>query len=58
MAGATLPPVSRGLLGHIASWQNRTGTNVHSFGASAPGDVMMEKFGFTPEKVVEAAKKL
>jgi transketolase len=31
---------------------------MHSFGASAPGDVMMEKFGFTPEKVVEAAKKL
>ena len=28
------------------------------FGASADGDVMMEKFGFTPEKVAEAARNL
>jgi transketolase len=26
------------------------------FGASAPTDVLFEKFGFTVEKVVEAAK--
>ena len=28
------------------------------FGASAPGDVLMEKFGFTVENVVERALKL
>ena len=31
---------------------------MHEFGASAPGDVMMEKFGFTAEKVADAARKL
>jgi transketolase len=29
---------------------------VDRFGASAPGEVMMEKYGFTAERVVEAAK--
>ena len=29
-----------------------------SFGASAPGKICFEKFGFTAERVVEAAKKL
>ena len=35
-----------------------TGTMVamHSFGASAPAALLMKKFGFTPEKVVEAAR--
>jgi transketolase len=28
---------------------------VDRFGASAPGEVMMEKYGFTAERVVEAA---
>ena len=28
------------------------------FGASAPGDVLMEKFGFTVENVVNRALKL
>jgi transketolase len=29
---------------------------VDTFGASAPGDVIMEKFGFTVENVVNTAK--
>jgi transketolase len=29
-----------------------------TFGASAPGPVLYEKFGFTVEKIIEAAKKL
>ncbi len=28
------------------------------FGASAPGDVLFREFGFTPERIVEAVKKL
>lgn len=31
---------------------------IDRFGASAPGPVVMEKFGFTPEHVAEVAKKL
>jgi len=31
---------------------------VNEFGASAPGTVMMEKFGFTPENVAERARQL
>ncbi len=30
---------------------------MHTFGASAPLMELQKKFGFTPEKVVEAAKK-
>jgi transketolase len=35
-----------------------TGTiiGMHSFGASAPASALMKKFGFVPEKVVEAAR--
>ena len=29
---------------------------MHTFGASAPLKELLTKFGFTPEKVVEAAK--
>ena len=29
---------------------------VDRFGASAPGEIMMEKYGFTAERVVEAAR--
>jgi transketolase len=28
------------------------------FGASAPGSVVLEKFGFTPDNVAERARKL
>lgn len=40
-------------------WAGDHGTFVtlDRFGASAPGGVAMAKLGFTPEKVVEAAKK-
>jgi transketolase len=31
---------------------------IDHFGASAPGDVVMEKFGFTAEHVVERARAL
>jgi transketolase len=31
---------------------------MRSFGASAPGGVLMEHFGFTADAVVEAAKAL
>ena len=31
---------------------------IDTFGASAPGPVMMEKFGFTPQNVVKRAKQL
>jgi len=30
---------------------------MHSFGASAPIKDVLKKFGFTPEKVVEAARQ-
>jgi transketolase len=30
---------------------------MHSFGASAPIKDLLKKFGFTPEKVVEAARQ-
>ena len=31
---------------------------MHTFGASAPASALMKKFGFTPEKVLEAARSL
>ena len=31
---------------------------MHTFGASAPGAAVQKKFGFTPEKVLEAARSL
>ena len=31
---------------------------MHTFGASAPASALMKKFGFTPEKVLEAARDL
>jgi transketolase len=31
---------------------------VDRFGASAPANVLYEKFGLTPERVVEAAKRV
>jgi transketolase len=30
---------------------------MHSFGASAPMAALLKKFGFTPEAVVEVARK-
>jgi len=31
---------------------------METFGASAPGPVLYEKFGFTVEKIIEAARDL
>ena len=31
---------------------------MHTFGASAPAGALQKKFGFTPEAVLEAARKL
>ena len=44
-------------------WQQYVGNHGHiicmkSFGASAPAEVNMEKFGFTPENVIAKAKSL
>jgi transketolase len=47
--------------GAVIGWDRYTGMNgarigMHSFGSSAPIKDLMKKFGFTPEKVLAAAK--
>jgi transketolase len=49
--------------GVTLGWQKYVGTRgisigVDHYGASAPYEIIYEKFGLTPEKVVEAAKRL
>lgn len=49
--------------GVTLGWQKYTGTQgisigVDRYGASAPYEIIYEKFGLTPEKVVEAARSL
>ena len=49
--------------GVINGWQKWVGAEglsfgIDHFGASAPGNLLMEKFGFTPETVVALVKKL
>ncbi|MFC1857001.1 transketolase [Thermodesulfobacteriota bacterium] len=49
--------------GSSLGWERYVGQNgiiigIDGFGASAPGGVLMEKFGFTPEKIVQAAEAL
>ena len=44
-------------------WEKYTGdygeaVSIEKFGASAPVEVLMEKYGFTPENIVETAKKV
>jgi transketolase len=62
-----LPPSVRARLSIEAAapfgWERYVGfegaiIGVADFGASAPGSVVMREFGFTPEHVVETAKKL
>jgi transketolase len=62
-----LPPAVRARLAVEAlagfGWERYVGLEgeivaMTSFGASAPGNVLMEKFGFTVENVVQKAKKL
>ena len=49
--------------GVVNGWQKWVGCEglsfgIDHFGASAPGNLLMEKFGFTPETVVALVKKL
>jgi transketolase len=62
-----LPPSVRARLSIEAAapfgWERYVGLEgaiigVPDFGASAPGPVVMREFGFTPEWIVEAAKKV
>ena len=44
-------------------WERYAGSNgtiigINEFGASAPGNTVMEKFGFTSENIVQKATKL
>jgi transketolase len=48
--------------GTTLGWERYTGFDgarigMHSFGASAPLKEVLNKFGFTPEKVLEAARR-
>jgi transketolase len=60
---AVLPPEVRARVaveaGIAMGWERYIGptgavVGMGSYGASAPGDTVMEKFGFTAERVVEA----
>ena len=60
-----LPPSVRGRVAveqaTVIGWDRYTGSGgaiigMHTFGASAPAAKLMAKFGFTPEKVLEAAR--
>jgi transketolase len=47
--------------GSVIGWDRYAGPSgtiigMHTFGASAPINDLIKKFGFTPEKVIEAAK--
>ena len=62
-----LPPAVRARVSVEAAtpfgWERYVGSDgaiigVNRFGASAPGPVVMRELGFTPEHVVETAKKL
>ena len=65
--GTVLPPEIRARVsveaGTAIGWERYVGLDgtaigVSRFGVSAPGPVIYEKFGFTPENVVEQALKL
>ena len=50
-------------MGHPMGWERYTGSEgdiiaIDHFGASAPGEVLAEKFGFTVDNVVSRAKQL
>ncbi|MCW8195441.1 transketolase [Proteobacteria bacterium 005FR1] len=64
---SVLPPTVRARVaieaGHADYWRKYVGLDgdvvgMTTFGASAPGDVLFEKFGFTVENVVERVKAL
>jgi len=63
---AVLPPTLRARVVVEAAatfgWHRYAGEHgeiigIDRFGASAPGDVVMKEFGFTPERVAEAARR-
>ena len=68
MSTSEQPQLMAGLYDRIESaapfgWERYVGPEgtiigVNSFGASAPGPVVMREFGFTPEHVVATAKAL
>jgi len=48
--------------GSVLGWDRYAGSSgaiigMHSFGASAPVKDVLKKFGFTPDKVLQAAKE-
>jgi transketolase len=48
--------------GAVMGWERYAGAGgaiigMHSFGSSAPLKDLLKKYGFTPEKVVEAARR-
>jgi len=61
-----LPEVKTRLVieaGYPMGWEKYAGEEgailgISSFGASAPGEVIMEKFGFTPDNIVQKAMEL
>jgi transketolase len=64
---SVLPPAVRNRVaieaGHVDYWRKYVGLDgrvigMTSFGASAPGDVLMAKFGFTVENVVTTVNEL
>ena len=64
---SVLPPVAKKRLaveaGTTFGWQRYTGDNggiigIDTFGASAPGELALEKFGFNVDNVVATAKKV
>ncbi|NLP37753.1 MAG: hypothetical protein GX357_08885 [Firmicutes bacterium] len=49
--------------GHSLGWQQFTGDegliiSIDQFGASAPGEVLLQEFGFTAENIVQKAVEL
>ncbi|WP_232699556.1 transketolase [Brevibacillus daliensis] len=64
---SVIPPTVKARLGvemaNPLGWERYTGDQgavvaIHTFGASAPGDLLMKEYGFSVENVVEQAKKL
>ncbi len=62
---SVLPPAVKARVaveqGSVIGWDRYAGSEgtiigMHTFGASAPIKDLQTKFGFTPEKVLEAAK--
>lgn len=64
---AVLPPAVRARVsveaGSVFGWERYTGTDgaiigVHTFGSSAPGEVVLAQYGFTADNIVKHAKEV